>query len=46
MEVAMAVTYQDDYPQHVSDYRMFLKVVRRVIAFFAVLLIGMAIVLT
>jgi hypothetical protein len=41
MEVVMAVAVQDDYPQHASDYRTFLKVVRYVLAFLAILLLGM-----
>ena len=35
----MAVAMQNDYAQHVSDYRYFLRVLRYVIAFLAVLLL-------
>jgi len=37
----MAVTVQDDYADHYSDYRTFLRIVRYVIAGLAVLLLLM-----
>jgi hypothetical protein len=41
MEVVMAVAVQDDYLKHWSDYQSFLRVVRYVIAFLIILLLGM-----
>jgi hypothetical protein len=42
MEVVMAVAVQDDYAKHWSDYQSFLRIVRYVIAFLAILLLAMA----
>ena len=42
MEVVMAITAQDDYTEHLEDYRKFVRVVQIAVAGLATLLLLLA----